>query len=523
MYLPHNQSTVRLYCMSILLTIVFSTPVFSQFNNSQPCYAIGKNSELQNVFYQYNNTSQSWEEKSTNSNSTINALTSNPVDKTIYATSNQNFGTINPVSGDFNPISIFSKTLNGTLGELAIDKIEALSYDLNSQVVFGLHRLVNQPDVLLKIDPSTGEIIMNSFTTSSLDGLSVSTDYQAIESLELNGNTYDIATDIAINPLSGQLFVMYAHDNNFCLVVSEKSDANIVAPLVEIEDLLISNLAFSSEGLLYAIAKDKTTNEEHVYQIDHFGGSINSISRLSDDTTIQFTAIECQKPYNDIALKIDLSPTQQLPVSQGDDVSFDIEIINQGEIEVNYVQIVNYLSSGLSLKTQDGWTFGNNFTLLDINEKILPDESIKKQIHFTVNEAFKGTLSNFAEINLYVNTYTDSGLPLVWSDIDSTPDNKNNEVIYIDNIIDQKGASKNQDEDDHDIVTLNVNTSCMAQLVLQNTIVTPGVYEVGDHIYTDNATVSNTTTFKAGRAIIMNNGFEVNSNSDFEVQISLCD
>lgn len=523
MYLPHNQSTVRLLCMSVLLSIAIS-PVFSQFNNTHPCYAIGKNAALENVFYQYNQTSNSWEEKSSNSSSDVNALTSSPVTKTIFATSGQTFGTINPVSGTFTTTANFKETLSGALGELEIDKIEALSYDLTNHIIYGLHRLTNQADVLIKIDPSTGKIVKNSFVLNDEQNESSEmADYQAIEVLELNGKSYDVATDIAINPLTGQLFIMYAHANDFCLTVSDKNDAGILAPLVEIEDQVINNLAFSSEGTLYAIAKEKSTNEANVYKIEQFGGSVDAVSRLSDDASIQFTAIECQKPYNDIALKIDPSAGQPSSVLPRDEVSFDIKIINQGEVEVNYVQIVNYLASGLTLIEQGGWTFGNNFTLLDINEKILPGNSIKKQIQFTVNENFKGTVANFAEINLYVNTYTDTGLPLVWPDIDSSADNINDEVIYIDNVIDQKGKFKSEDEDDHDIVTLNVNTSCVAQLAIQNTSIAPQVYEVGDHIYADNATVSNTTTFKAGRAVIMNNGFEVDSNADFEVQISLCD
>lgn len=520
MFLPHNQSKVKLYA-ALFTVLLQSTVLFSQIDNAFSCFAVGKNALLEDVFYEYNSASNTWAEISKSTNSNITALTSNPVTKTLYAVNGQSFGTFIPTSGSFNAISHINKTLSGELGGINIKSVGAMTYDAVNQEIYAVYRLTDYPDIIFKINPETGEIIRNGFKHSKTK---VKVDYQVVEELELDGNIYDIASDITLDPLSGQLYVMYQHRNDFCLVVSDKAAGSIIAPLFEIKDKFVNNLTFSSKGKLFAVAKDMTSNESNVYQIDQFMGSVQAVSKVTDDAGLQFTAVEFLKPYHDLALKIEVSPNQSLPAVAGQELTFDIEIINQGEIDVNYVQIVNYLSSGLTLKEQAGWlSFNDNFTLLDIHEGISPNESIIKQIQFITNDLFTGSIANFAEINLYVNTYTEDGLPLVWPDIDSYADNKNDEIIYIDNEVNENGVLHNGDEDDHDVVTISLNSNCISQMSFSNTNIVPSLYQVGDHIYSDDSVVGNGTTFKAGREIIMNQGFEVTADANFEAGISTCE
>ncbi len=520
MLLPHNQLKVKLY-VTLVTVLLQSTILFAQIDNDFSCFAVGKNALLEDVFYEYDSASNTWAEISKSTNSNITALTSNPVTKTMYAVNGQSFGTVNPANSSFTAIAHINKTLSGELGGINVKSVEAMTYDAAKQEVFAVYRLTDHPDIIFKINPNTGEIIRNGFNHSKTK---VKVDYQVIEELELNDNIYDIVLDITLDPLSGQLYVVYQHQNDFCLVVADKTAGSIIAPLFEIKDKFVNNLTFSSRGKLFAVAKDMTSSESHVYHIDQFMGSVQAVSKVTEEVNLNFTAVEFLKPYHDLALKIDLSPNQVVPATAGQELTFDIEIINQGEIEVNYVQIINYLSSGLTLKEQEGWLmFNDNFTLLDISDGISPKESVKKQIQFTVNDAFTGTIANFAEINLYVNRYTEEGLPLVWPDIDSFADNKNDEIIYIDNEVNQNGALRNEDEDDHDIVSVSIGSNCTPQMSFTDTNITPSTYQVGDHIYTDNSVVREDTKFNAGREIIMNKGFEVKANANFEVNINTCE
>jgi len=518
MLLPH---TFKVELCSLLLMVLFQpTILFSQINNTYPSYAIGQNELSEDVFYEYDLSSNEWIEISKGTAGNITAITSDPVTKQMFASKGQNFGTINPANGEFVALSNFDKTVYGKLGTLSISSIDAMCYDVTKQVIYAVHRIEDQSDILLQINPQTGNIIERNFI-SKADNEEV--DYQVIQELDLAGKIYDVAADIAIHPLSGQLYVIYKHSEEFCLVVSNKLEGSIVAPLFEISDKAIRNFEFSSNGKLYAIAEDISTSESNVYHIDHFTGKINPVSGIADNTNIEFTAVEFLKPYNDIALTIEQSSTM-LPLSPGDDVNFEIEIFNQGEVEVNFVEIINYLPPGLKIKNETEWQQTNHsYSLLEINQAILPNQSTKRQLQFTVSETYTtGTIANFVEISAYVNTYNENGQPSVWPDIDSEADSENNEVIYIDNEINENGALKSEDEDDHDFVTVNVNSSCIPQLSFRNMDIASALYHAGDHIYTDNAKVETGTILKAGNAVIMNKGFEVATNVDFEAKIGSC-
>lgn len=518
MLLPRSFE-VKLYSV-LLMALMPTTLLFSQINNAFPSYAIGKNALAEDLFYQYDQAANNWIETSKSANGNITAITSNPLTKQVYAVKESNFGTIDITNGQFIPIANFEKSIKGNFGELNITSIEAMCFDVFNQTIYAIHRLSNSPDILLMIEPKTGQIVENNFVMKETD---VVADYQVLEQLELDAKVFDIAADITVHPQSGQLYVMYQHNLDFCLVLLDKSEGSIIAPLLEINNKSVKNFEFSSKGELFALAEDRSTNASHVYQIDYISGSIVPVSQIGENTDVQFTAIEFVKPYNDIALKIEISSGHTLPLSPGDDVMLDIEIINQGEIDINYVQIVNYLPQGLSAKNESDWHYiHDEFLLLDIEQLIIPKQSLKKQVQFTVSESFEGTIANFTEINLYVNTYTARGLPLVWPDIDSTADGENNELIYIDNEVNQGGRLMSEDEDDHDLVMINVNSNCITHLTFEDEVITSALYEAGDHIYAENTNVEAGTILKAGRSVILNKGFEVAANASFEAQISDC-
>lgn len=511
---------VKLYLV-LLMALLPTTFLFSQINNAFPSYAIGKNALAEDLFYQYDQASNNWIEIAKSTNGSITAITSDPSTKQVYAVKENSFGTIDPANGQFVSIANFEKSIKGEFGELIVTSIEAMCFDVFNQIIYAVHRLNGLADVLLMINPKTGKIVENHFIVNESDEV---VDYQVLEELELDGKVFDIAADITVHPHSGQLYVMYQHSEEFCLVVSDKSEGSIIAPLFEISNKSIKNFEFSSKGELFAIAEDHNTNESHVYHVDHENGSIIPVSQIGENTDVQFTAVEFVKPYNDIALKIELSPGNTMPLTPGDNVLFDIEIINQGEIDINYVQIVNYLTPGLIIKNESDWHYiDDDFSLLDVEELIMPKQSLKKQVQFIVSQTFEGTIANFAEVNLYVNTYTERGLPLVWPDIDSTADSKNDELIYIDNEINQGGRLVSEDEDDHDLVMVNVNSNCITHLTFENEVITSALYEVGDHIYAENTNVEAGTILKAGRSVIMNKGFEVAANANFEAHINFCE
>jgi len=150
----------------------------------------------------------------------------------------------------------------------------------------------------------------------------------------------------------------------------------------------------------------------------------------------------------DLALRKVLGAGQPSVVTPGDDVTFTIQVFNQGEITATDIVVVDYIPDGLTLNDP---TWSGNTTIVSqtIPGPLFPNASTTLDIVFTVNDDVQpGAITNFAEIS----TATDEeGLPRV--DIDSTPDtDRDNDCNPQNDVIDQDGKNNpcTEDEDDHD-------------------------------------------------------------------------
>ena len=145
----------------------------------------------------------------------------------------------------------------------------------------------------------------------------------------------------------------------------------------------------------------------------------------------------------DLALRKTLS-TAQNSFSIGDEVTFNIEVFNQGNTDATNVEITDYIPVGLTLNDSD---FSQSWdTAVSIIPTIITNSSVTLTITFTINDSAPTTINNFAEIS------NDNG-----DDCDSSPDNNNNETgtALVNDAI-GIGCEPGGDEDDHDIETINV-------------------------------------------------------------------
>ena len=145
----------------------------------------------------------------------------------------------------------------------------------------------------------------------------------------------------------------------------------------------------------------------------------------------------------DLALTKSLAPTQVVPVTLGDDVTYDIEVCNQGTIDGYNVEVVDYLPAGLTLNDAN-WSLGAaNQAYTTLAGPITPSTCQIVQITCTITAIpTDGGYQNFAEIS---SAEDENGIPQ--DDIDSTADDSNtNDGPYDDDTTD----GSNGDEDDHD-------------------------------------------------------------------------
>ena len=141
----------------------------------------------------------------------------------------------------------------------------------------------------------------------------------------------------------------------------------------------------------------------------------------------------------DIALTKTLSPSQQTPVMVGDDVLFEIEIANDGSVDLTNIEIVDYLPQGLVLSVNDtnGWT-GSGNVFNTYTGTLAAGTSVVIEILTTIDASFVGTQAeNVAEIVTFEDTF---GVNRNGDDIDSVADSD----------------PSNEDEDDSDVASINL-------------------------------------------------------------------
>ena len=139
----------------------------------------------------------------------------------------------------------------------------------------------------------------------------------------------------------------------------------------------------------------------------------------------------------------------------GDDVTFTIEVFNQGTVDATDVSLIDYTPAALELNDPDWAEDANgNATITLAGVTIPPGESTTVDITMTILAA--GDIDNQAEITdaAAVDANGEAilgpdGLPI--SDADSVADADNGDVLA-DGVLDNAG----DDEDDHDVATIAV-------------------------------------------------------------------
>ena len=156
------------------------------------------------------------------------------------------------------------------------------------------------------------------------------------------------------------------------------------------------------------------------------------------------------------------------PYNYGDLVCFDIEIINQGNVDIASVGVVDYFPAGFTLNSANSpdWQAVSNSNTATYKSKTLPAcETLVTQICFTIVKSEGGVTDwdNCAEINYLEDANWNNLI-----DVDSTPDSINGNDAggavntAADNHVDGDGTGAvndgvaSTDEDDHDCERIEV-------------------------------------------------------------------
>ncbi|MBX2952434.1 MAG: DUF11 domain-containing protein [Leadbetterella sp.] len=193
---------------------------------------------------------------------------------------------------------------------------------------------------------------------------------------------------------------------------------------------------------------DGTPKDDEINQDGKKGGD-------EDDHDIEEITVET-KPVFDLALRKTLKAGQKTIFKPGDNVTFEITVFNQGNVDATDIDLVDYIPAGLTLNDAN-WTLdGSKAKWSKAIASLAAGAQAKVEITFTLNNDAKGVIINTAEISGAKN---DKNL----EDIDSTPDDiKDNDGIVKNDEINENGK-KGGDEDDHDIepITVCADQKCL--------------------------------------------------------------
>jgi len=187
------------------------------------------------------------------------------------------------------------------------------------------------------------------------------------------------------------------------------------------------------------------------------------------------------------------------PYAPGDDVTFNIEVCNQGNVDAFNVEVTDNIPAGLTLSTSDanGW-MGPLSGPVSIVVPTIPFGGCEiVSIDLTIDAAFMGTsLINNAEISDADDDTDSTNMPP--TDVDSTPgDNSQpNDLADDDDLTETDGGD---DEDPEEIIIAQVY-----DLALIKEEVTAGPYSPGDDV-TFSITVCNQGTLDAANVEITDN------------------
>jgi uncharacterized repeat protein (TIGR01451 family) len=186
--------------------------------------------------------------------------------------------------------------------------------------------------------------------------------------------------------------------------------------------------------------------------------------------------IEVVDQVFDLALRKTVSSTTPGPFTVGDTITFDIEVINQGDIDAVNVEVTDYIPTGLTLNDTDWTLSGDQATI--VVASIPAGQTVTTPITFTINAEATGMVINFAEISEDNNDDCDSTA----DDTNGNQPGENDGTEVNDDIGD--GCNPGGDEDDSDFEPVPL---VVFDLALRKTVssTTPGPFTVGDTITFD--------------------------------------
>jgi len=230
--------------------------------------------------------------------------------------------------------------------------------------------------------------------------------------------------------------------------------------------------------------------------IDSATGDMSSTDDFTDDNDLDETDGGDDEDPEEITVEqvydLALAKTESSagPYSPGDDVTYNIEVCNQGTLDAAGIVITDDIPAGMSLSVNDanGWSGGAAGPVTATIASLPVDDCVTTQIVLTIDPTFQETSTiNFAQIT------ADDG-----DDIDSDPDVL--EDISMDDFSEDNDLDETDGGDDEDPEEIVIEQ--IYDLALIKTETNSGPYAPGDDV-TYTLTVVNQGTLDGGAVTLV--------------------
>jgi len=312
-----------------------------------PCYCIEEDGGPPNTLFKLIN--YNWVKQGSifsndgNLPGKIEAFAAKPQSNLLYVVDQNIFGTINVNTQEFNIIDYVTGGVPGS-GEYdnqIFDDIDAMSYDPYKHEIWAVNRNAGYgpgtEDFLIKINPDNGHYIPGAFENGY--------DYAVIPSVfdgtfdldndnNPGGQVYD-ADGIAFNPYTGILYTVQNQEGPGVITAINTIDGSVEQVIYDMNEDDIEGLGISTYGQLFGTSGDNGTAESSFIFINLLNGSTQNLTPI--DNTGQYTDFEsfdCVLGLFDLAMKVELASNPN-NVTPNSNVSFNITIKNQGDVEVD--------------------------------------------------------------------------------------------------------------------------------------------------------------------------------------------
>lgn len=223
----------------------------------------------------------------------IEAMTFGP-DLQLFAESNGHLGTLNLSNGEFTPLPDPIGTGNGVYGPIEFRNFDGLAYSLDRGIIFGARRRGGIEDLLVAIDPVTGEHLHGYFG-DDIDYVPISPTFSGSTKL------VDV-DDMQFNPATGVLYAtmnLAGGGGNLVTIDPTNGKTKFVTTIHFEDDSVINDiegLSFFNDGTMYGSTGDNFNAhnfKNHLFHIDPATGIGTPIGPFPGGGPKDYEALAC--------------------------------------------------------------------------------------------------------------------------------------------------------------------------------------------------------------------------------------